>query len=121
MIKNRLKNKKVRLWINADQGSFDNQYKEVTLDDDAKYYGTICFPDNVTPSNAKLVALTVDDFSGDDRGFGYLQTGSGTGVIPLSMSIVEVRSNIDSSTKTVSMRSFDGPNNEWNYNNCGTI
>ncbi len=120
-VKNRLKNKKVRLWINADQGSFDNQYKEVTLDDDAKYYGTICFPDNVTPSHAKLVALTVYAVSGDDRGFGYLETGSGTGVIPLSMSIVEVRSNIDSSTKTVSMRSFNGPDSGWNYNNCGTM
>lgn len=120
-VKNRLKNKNVRLWINADQGSFDSQYKEVTLDDDAKYYGTICFPDNVTPSHAKLVALTVDPFSGGDRGFGYLETGSGTSIIPLSMSIVEVRSNIDSSTKTVSMRSFNGPNSEWNYNDCGTM
>lgn len=83
-VKEKCKNKPVRIWI-ADkdsQGIFDEQYKEVTLDENAEYDGYILYPNSVSTlsSNALLCALTVyqvDNITGN-HGFCYGTVSSST-------------------------------------------
>ncbi|MBQ5383681.1 MAG: InlB B-repeat-containing protein, partial [Treponema sp.] len=94
-VKEKCKNKPVRIWI-ADkdgQGIFDGQYKEVTLDENAEYDGYILYPNSVSTlsSNALLCALTVyqvDNITGN-HGFCYGTVSSST--TNLTMAILQPR------------------------------
>ena len=96
-VKEKCKNKTVRIWI-ADkdgQGIFDDQYKEVTLDENAEYNGYILYPNNVTTlsSNALLCALTVNVVSNivGNHGFCYSSVNSsGTTNLTMAMLLTNV-------------------------------
>lgn len=94
-VKEKCKNKPVRIWIAdaAQGGAFDDEYKEVTLDENAEYDGYILYPNGVSnlSSNALLCALTVyqvDNITGN-HGFCYGTVNSST--TNLTMAILQPR------------------------------
>ena len=94
-VKEKCKNKPVRIWIadDAQGGAFDDEYKEVTLDENAEYDGYILYPNGVSnlSSNALLCALTVyqvDNITGN-HGFCYGTVSSST--TNLTMAILQPR------------------------------
>lgn len=94
-VKEKCKNKPVRIWIAdaAQGGAFDDEYKEVTLDENAEYDGYILYPNGVSTlsSNALLCALTVyqvDNITGN-HGFCYGTVNSST--TNLTMAILQPR------------------------------
>ena len=116
IVKNNCKNKTVRIWIVDDNASYDSQYKEVTLDDNAEYDGYICYPNNKTSLvHARLGAITVLGAYGDDHGFAYCN--SFTGQADLVMSIMQIRfKGVKVGNQYQGqIYSFRGVNNAWDY------
>ncbi|MBO4320036.1 MAG: InlB B-repeat-containing protein [Treponema sp.] len=109
--------KTVRIWIADDDYSYDSQYKEVPLDNNAEYDGYICYPNNKTSLvHPRLGAITVNAVYGDDHGFSY--SNSFTGQVELIMSIVQIRSKAVKvgSQFQGQIYSFRGVNDAWDYN-----
>lgn len=94
-VKEKCKNKPVRIWIAdaAQGGAFGDEYKEVTLDENAEYDGYILYPNGVNnlSSNALLCALSVYqvDNSTGNHGFCYGTVSSST--TNLTMAILQPR------------------------------
>ncbi len=97
-VKEKCKNQTVRIWIAdaAQGGAFDDEYKEVTLDENAEYDGYILYPNDVNnlSSNALLCALSVNQVGSGtgEHGFCYGTVSSST--TNLTMGILQPRTAV---------------------------
>ena len=96
-----------------DNASYDSQYKEVLLDDNAKYDGYICFPDNKTfLANSRIGVMTVNAARNTDHGFAYANANSNP--VTLVMSIIQNRCDVNN--LKAQLISFRGPSgSEWDH------
>ncbi len=92
-VKRQTWNEYVRIWIASNEGSFDSNYKQVKLDDNAKYSGYIILPTSYTSlTNAKVCAMTIENVGinntvggSEEYGLGFASVSSNQANITMNI------------------------------------
>lgn len=106
-VKRQCWNEDVRIWIaSTTEGSFDTNYKQVTLDNNAEYDGYILLPDGYTSlTSPKVCAMTVSNV-GINNGGGLEEHGFGSAAVSsnqanITMNILNIGTTRGTTSGTV--------------------
>ena len=110
-VKRQCWNEDVRIWIASNnEGSFDTNYKQVTLDNNAEYDGYILLPDGYTSlTSPKVCAMTVNNV-GINNGGGQEEHGFGSAAVSsnqanITMNILNIGTTSGNTSGTVKAHS----------------